>query len=310
MGRILLTGATGFVGGRLAARLRARGDEVIAVVRSPSDALDALDVDQRMVSLTDVESLTHAGQGAGVLVHAAATTDPRTAEQVNVAATHAVCGAAQRLGAHLVHVSTCSVYDRARAISPIAEDAPRVGTSSPDRAPSAYAATKARAEDAVADAAPDGLTATVLRPPAVLGAGSSSTWGTRVPRRFATGQGPAIADASTFGFVHVDDLVDALVAAVDGSRTPVGGAVAGPAAMSLNVVGGHVTFGDYRARLAEFLPGAPAAGSPSPLWDGTYDDTRLPARLSVHPHRSFDDAMAEIAASWADGDPGHRANLP
>ncbi|MGH2735627.1 MAG: NAD(P)H-binding protein, partial [Actinomycetota bacterium] len=36
--RAFVTGATGFIGGRLARALRARGDDVVALVRSPERA--------------------------------------------------------------------------------------------------------------------------------------------------------------------------------------------------------------------------------------------------------------------------------
>jgi nucleoside-diphosphate-sugar epimerase len=42
MARIVVTGATGFVGGRVAARLRDRGDEVVALTRRHDDRLAAL----------------------------------------------------------------------------------------------------------------------------------------------------------------------------------------------------------------------------------------------------------------------------
>ena len=38
--RAFVTGATGFIGGRLARRLRDRGDEVVALVRSPERAAE------------------------------------------------------------------------------------------------------------------------------------------------------------------------------------------------------------------------------------------------------------------------------
>jgi 2-alkyl-3-oxoalkanoate reductase len=158
-----------------------------------------------------------------------------------------------------------------------------------------YALTKAEAEAEVLEAAAGrGLSAQILRPPAVLGAGPTSTWGTRVPRRYRDGELPARPPAMTFGYVHVEDLVDAILASADSS-----------VGRTCNVVGGHTTFGDYLAALRRFLPAPPAteAVSPDEPWRGRYASERLATELGIHPSRSFDDAMEEIEASWSEGDP-------
>jgi 2-alkyl-3-oxoalkanoate reductase len=303
VGTVLVTGATGFIGGRIVRRLRERGDEVVAIVRSPSDELDQLDVDQRMVALTDLEGVQRAAQGAHAIVHAAATTDPEVAQAVNVDATRAVVGAALVSGLRLVHLSTTSVYDLPRSGDGVLHETaplvPRNGDAPPTSSSgSAYATTKARAEAEVDRAVGSGLVGAVLRPPAVLGAGPTSTWGTRVPRRIAAGEGPAIAADSTFAFVHVDDLVDTVTAALDADPEAVRG-------LTVNVVGGHVTFGDYRDAVVAFLPHAPdAPADPPATWRGRYATTAVSDTLGVALTRGFQEAMDEIAASWADGDPG------
>ncbi|MEX1178553.1 MAG: NAD(P)-dependent oxidoreductase [Nitriliruptor sp.] len=304
MGTVLVTGATGFVGGRIARRLAARGDDVVAVVRSPSDELDALDVEQRIVPLGDLEGLQQAGRRASAVVHAAATAGPdhATAHAVNVDGTQAVAGAALLAGQRLIHISTTSVYDlAATGDREVREDDPLVardGEAPPTSSSgSAYATTKAAAEDVVTLAIRNGLVGTILRPPAVLGAGPTSTWGTRVPARIRDGQAPAIRPESTFGWVHVEDLVDAVVAALDADAEVVRG-------LTANVVGGHVTFGDYRDAVVAFLGQVPdTAPEPGPIWRGRYATVNLTATLDVRPSRSFDAAMAEIADSWQGGTP-------
>jgi 2-alkyl-3-oxoalkanoate reductase len=305
VGAVLVTGATGFVGGRLARRLRERGDEVIAVVRQPSDALAELDVDQRQVALGDLEGIQTAAAGAEAIVHAAAVAGPDlpTARAVNVDGTRAVVGAALISGLRLVHLSTTSVYDlEAARDTTIDEDAPRVradGEAPPTSSSgNAYATTKSAAEVEVERAVANGLVGAILRPPAVLGAGPTSTWGTRVPRRIRDGDGPAIAARSTFGFVHVDDLGDATLASLDADPEVVRG-------LTVNVVGGHVTFGDYRDAITRLLPHAPPPPpEPDAAWTGRYDTHRLAGTFDLQLTRSFEDALEEIAASWQDGDPG------
>ncbi|MEX1163345.1 MAG: NAD(P)-dependent oxidoreductase [Nitriliruptor sp.] len=304
MGTVVVTGATGFVGGRVARRLRDRGDEVIAAVRRPSDELAALGVDQRTVALGDLEGLQEAGREAAAVVHAAAVAGPdrATARAVNVDGTQAVAGAALLSGQRLIHVSTTSVYDLA-AIGDreVVEDDPLVardGEAPPTSSSgNAYATTKALAEEVVERAVSTGLAATILRPPAVLGAGPTSTWGTRIPARVRDGDGPAIHREGTFGWVHVEDLVDAILAALDADVEVVRG-------LTVNVVGGHVTFGEYRDAVADRMGGAPPPPpDPDVVWRGTYATRQLGANLDVQPARTFEDAMDEIADSWPDGGP-------
>jgi nucleoside-diphosphate-sugar epimerase len=298
---IVVTGATGFVGGRIARRLHGQGTRVVALGRREDPALAELGVLQVVADLTDVDDLGRALAGVEVsaIVHAAATAGPDldAVRAVNRDGTRAVARAALALGgARLVHVSTTAVYDLdALGDVEVAEDAPLVTAASwPDATVVPYALTKAEAEAEVVAAAAEGLSAQILRPPAVLGAGPTSTWGTRVPRRFRDGELPPRPPATTFGWVHVEDLVDAVLAAAGSERRE-----------TCNVVGGHRTFGDYLTALRAFLdaPAAADAASPEPPWRGRYATGQLTSVLGVDPVRSFEDAMDEIAASWADGDP-------
>lgn len=303
MSKVVVTGATGFVGGRVVRRLRERGEAVVALVRTPSDELADLDVEQCILALQDLEGIQRVGQDARAIVHAAAVAGPdlATATDVNVHGTRAVAGAALLSDLRLVHVSTTSVYDLAAVGDAevdencplvVAEGDPLVSSSG-----SAYATTKAQAEEEVVRAVRNGLVGVVLRPPAVLGAGRTSTWGTRVPRRIRDGEGPPIAGETTFGWVHVEDLVDSVLAALDADPEVVRG-------LTVNVVGGHVPFATYRDAVRDFIGGGDTDDvEPDTVWRGWYATRQLTQTLDVHPQRSFDDAMAEIRTSWEDGDP-------
>jgi uncharacterized protein YbjT (DUF2867 family) len=74
MTRALLTGGTGFIGGRLAAYLREQGDEVTALVRDPARAraLEAIGCRLALGDVTDAASLDAAMRGADVVYHLAA----------------------------------------------------------------------------------------------------------------------------------------------------------------------------------------------------------------------------------------------
>lgn len=300
---VLVTGATGFVGGRVARRLRAEGRDVVALVRTPDPALGELGVDQREIALQDLEAIRDAAADADAIVHAAATAAPDDAHEVNVSGTRAVAGAALLADRRLVHVSTTSVYDLTRAGDDelVDESHPLVGRDG--EAPpvsssgSAYATTKAHAEEEVIRAVRNGLVGVVLRPPAVLGAGRTSTWGTRVPRRIRDGEGPAIAGDSTFGYVHVEDLVDTILAALDADAEVVRG-------LTANVVGGHVPFATYRDAVTAIVGDTPPPpADPDRVWRGRYRTVELAQTLDVRPERTFEAAMDEIRASWEEGEP-------
>lgn len=303
MARVLLTGATGFVGGRTADRLRALGHEVVAPVRSASDELAALGVEQHLGGFDAITP--QAVTGTEVIVHAAATAGPdlATAREVNVDGTRRVWQAARVAGVQrFVHVSTTSVYappePDARVVD---EHAPLVGDD--DEAASPYARTKAAA-DRLLLADPAAIELAILRPPAVLGAGPTSTWGSRVPAAIRDGRGFPQPRAATFAFVHVEDLVDAVLAAagLDGGAGGAGSPRHSDTPIVANVVGGHVTVGDYLDAVVELLP-TPVTdrpGTDGAAWTGRYATDRLPRHLGVAPHRSFRSGMAEIATDWAE----------
>jgi|SRR5215207_170531 len=172
---VLVTGAGGFIGGHLVARLAAEGARVRALVRYNSrnerGTLDWLqpevtaDVDVVLGDLRDVESVERAAHSVEVIFHLGAQiaipysfVNPRDFFETNVLGTLNVAQAALRGGARrLVHTSTSEVYGSARTV-PITEHHP-LEPQSP------YAASKVAA-DKLVDAwhRTYELRTTVLRP--------------------------------------------------------------------------------------------------------------------------------------------------
>jgi len=113
---VLVTGATGFIGGNLARALWRSGYEVRALVRPGSNTLtiDDAGVEQVRGDILDRESVLRAARGCQAVFHCAAAyafwaRDPRTIYQTNVAGTGIVLEAAQEAGvSRVVYTSTVS----------------------------------------------------------------------------------------------------------------------------------------------------------------------------------------------------------
>jgi dihydroflavonol-4-reductase len=72
--KVFVTGGTGFIGGEVVRQLRARGDEVVCLVRTPEKATKLTELGCELISgdLGDAEALRAGMQGCDGLIHAAA----------------------------------------------------------------------------------------------------------------------------------------------------------------------------------------------------------------------------------------------
>ena len=214
---ILITGATGFVGGTLARRLLERALPVRILVRHPERAapLCALGAEQRTGDVRDPAAVLDAAAGATHVVHCAALSAPwgRRSDfvEVNVdGTTNVVAACLARRVRRLVHVSSPSVTFDGRDQRNLTEAAPY-----PARFISTYSWSKKLAEDVVRNAANEGLDATILRPKAIFGPGDT----TLVPRLLAAarqGRLRQIGDgANRVDLTYVDNVAAAIERALD-----------------------------------------------------------------------------------------------
>jgi nucleoside-diphosphate-sugar epimerase len=116
--KVFITGATGFVGGRIARKLLQRGDQVIALVRSNQDAavLQAAGAQVVFGDITERESLRAGMQGCDMVFHAAGwykfgSSDRAAAEAINVLGTRNVLGLAFELGIpKIIYTSSVAAF--------------------------------------------------------------------------------------------------------------------------------------------------------------------------------------------------------
>jgi nucleoside-diphosphate-sugar epimerase len=167
---VLITGASGFLGGRLTQMLAERGEQVRVLARGSSDLrhLSHLQIQIARGDLSDAVALAEAVRGVRVIYHCAACSTDwapwATYVAANVAGTQNVLDAAVRAGTveRFVHVSTTDVYGYPRV--PCEESAAMRDVGLP------YNRTKIQGEEAVWRAYREhGLPMTVLRPATIFG---------------------------------------------------------------------------------------------------------------------------------------------
>jgi nucleoside-diphosphate-sugar epimerase len=213
---VLVTGASGFLGGRLAEVLANQGEQVTVLARPSSDLrhLSAIATDRLRVvrgDLTDRESLIEAVRDATQIFHCAAASTDWAAMEVyfgsNVRGTEMLLAAAveARQLQRFIHVSTTDVYGYPAV--PCAETGELRDTGLP------YNRTKLLAEEAVWRASSEGLPVTVLRPATIYGP-RGKAFVTDIAELLRKGQMAYVGGGrATGGFLYVDNAVDAIIAA-------------------------------------------------------------------------------------------------
>ncbi len=210
--RVALTGATGYTGARLLARLLARGDSVAALVR-PGANRPAGDVRWVDGDLSDAAALARLVEGADAVVHVAAVY--RTAghpdayyRDVNVGGTERLLEASASQGVRrFVHTSTVGVHGDV-AHPPADEDAPFAPGD-------IYQQTKVEGERlALALGARRGLPVAVIRPGAIYGPGERRLL--KLFRAIARRRYAIVGDGRAFYHpVFIDDLLDGYLLLLD-----------------------------------------------------------------------------------------------
>ncbi len=219
--RVLITGATGFVGGRLAAALAARGDQLTCLVRPGSSvgALTALGARcLHYKDVTDLQAVRQAVAGQEVVFHVAGrVTAVHVSQyyQVNVEGTRCLAQAC----AEQANPPVLVVVSSLAAAGPAINGRPRTETD-PPRPVSHYGRSKLAAELGAA-AYGDRVPITVVRPCIVFGQGDRAMLD--VFRSIAWYRMHLLPGftRNRYSLIHVTDLVELLIqAACRGERIP------------------------------------------------------------------------------------------
>jgi len=219
--RALVTGATGFIGGRLVNRLLDDGWTVSALVRDPNKAssLAGRGVELIQGDLTQPETFKRAMKNVDTLFHFAAYfviggTDREMAFKTNVEGTEEMLRAGAEAGVgHIVYCSSVAALGRGPHGSVADETQSHSG-----RFPSVYEESKWAAHQVAHRIAAKGAPVVTVMPGAVYGPGDPSFLA-RMLVLVSKHHIPIFAfRRSMVSWVHVDDVVDGVMRARDKGR--------------------------------------------------------------------------------------------
>ena len=231
-GRVLVTGASGFVGSAVARIARERGFDVRVVIRKTSSRqnLEGLDAEVVIGDMRDEASMRAAMKGVRYLLHVAAdyriwARDPSEIERANLEGTEATMRAALAEGVErIVYTSSVATLK----VSPAGDIVDETKPAQAHQTIGAYKRSKVLAERAVERmVANNGLPAVIVNPSTPIGPRDVKPTPTgRIIVEAASGKIPAFVDTG-LNLVHVDDVANghflALERGVIGERYILGG---------------------------------------------------------------------------------------
>jgi nucleoside-diphosphate-sugar epimerase len=302
--RVFLTGGTGFIGGEVARRLRTRGDDVRALVRSPEKAaaLSQAGCELMAGDLSDATVLAAAMKDQDAVIHVAAIYEIGVSKkrhpamwETNVEGTARVLKAANEAGvSKIVYVSTVAAFGNTHGVV-VDETYKHPG----DSYTSEYERTKVEAHNLARDLiAKDKLPVVIVQPGVVYGPGDHSDTGAMIDR-FLAGKLPMLAYPELgMNAVHRDDVADGILLALDRGKPG-----------ESYVLGGEVTtMRDFVGTLAK-VSGKKA---PSKAVPHTMIAMAAPFGRLVGPMMGFGPNMREMISSahnvtfWAKDDKARR----
>ena len=223
--KILVTGGGGFLGQVICRQLVARGHVVRSMNRQHYPALDAIGVEQRSADIASLDLVIEAAAGVDAIIHSAGRVGAwgriEDYYETNVRGTDNVLAACELNGIDkLVLTSSPSVVHDGADLEGVDESVPYATHFS-----SAYAQTKALAEQRVLAANSAQLATVALRPHFVWGPGDPNLL-PRILGRARRGQLRLIGEvAKKIDTVYVDNAAEAHVLAVE--KLAIGSPIAG-----------------------------------------------------------------------------------
>jgi nucleoside-diphosphate-sugar epimerase len=223
--KVFVTGGTGFIGGEVVRQLRARGDEVTCLVRTPEKGRPLADLGCRLVpgDLGDAKAIGEGIEGCDAVIHAAAmyevgipASQRPAMREANVGGTERVLHAALEAGVpKVVYVSTVGIFGNThgKVVDESYEHPGRDFTST-------YEETKWEAHQiAKRMIREQGLPCTIVQPGGVYGPGDTSSIG-QLLDQFLSGKMPLLPFPDLgICLSHVEDIATGIILALDRGKT-------------------------------------------------------------------------------------------
>jgi dihydroflavonol-4-reductase len=221
--RAFLTGATGFIGGHVARKLRDRGDDVVALVRTPSKAGDLARLGCELVDgdLSDRAALARGMDRCDSVFHIAAiykvgiwADECAEMHVANVTGTRNVIAAAVDAGAaRILYVSTIGYYGNTRG-----ETVDETFERTDLEWLTCYDETKYLAHEVAKEFIAAGAPIVIAHPGGVYGPNDPSDLGKMIERIRTGWLKMMVMPGVGFNFVHVDDASDGILLVHDKGR--------------------------------------------------------------------------------------------
>jgi dihydroflavonol-4-reductase len=222
--KVLVTGASGFLGGYMAEELVRGGHLVVGMVRkgSDTDLLRKLGIELRIGDLEDQASLETITKGVDAVIHLAAYYTLKGSkeryERINVQGTQSLMEAMLKNGVHrLIYCSSTE------AMGPTPH--PPADEDSPCEPNYEYGRSKLRSENLIREYQKKGIEFTIIRPSGIYGPRNlddvsywfitsyANTWASKI----MVGSGKRVLQ-----FAHVEDVVRGFVLALERSEVSAG----------------------------------------------------------------------------------------
>jgi dihydroflavonol-4-reductase len=278
--KLLVTGATGFLGSALLPLLVEAGHEVRVLARGGAPQADVLGCELVSGDVRDIDAVRNALEGREGLYHLAGlvSRDPRDAHkmyELHVTGTRVLLSEAERAGLERVVLASSSGTIGVSAVRRVATEEDDYPIETVGRWP--YYLSKIYEEKIALESTRRGLPVVILNPSLLLGPGDARLSSTQDIYRFLLGRIPAMPRGG-ISFVDVRDAAQAFVAAL--TRGNVG---------ERHLLGAvNWEFTEFFGRLSRL-----AKVAPPPL--------RLPSPVKV--------AAAHLIEKWARGR-GREPDLP
>ena len=219
--KAFVTGGTGFIGSRVIKRLRDRGDEVVALVRTPSKAQNLVDQGVELVEgdLSSDDAIKRGIEGVDGVLHIGAVYKVGVPKKehapmwdANVEGTRRILEAAEASGVQRVlYVSTGNVFGDTKG--QVVDETYQRDTSRGFL--SYYDETKYRSHELVHERIAKGAPIVIAMPGVVYGPGDHSEIGNLITQ-LKDGKLPMrMFPKAGYNFVFVDDVAEGIVLAYD-----------------------------------------------------------------------------------------------